>query len=88
MPLYVCDSCNAIENTTQGNFYEIFINVIKPPYKCSECFTGEWHGKFEKIIASEEILRKKFSKSNFEYLGKFENAWEINQNYKNSFSFF
>lgn len=76
MPLYICDSCNAIENTTQGNFYDLFIGKSKDKYKCSECLTGKWHGLFKKIIATEEILKEKFSKSNFEYLGKFENVFD------------
>ena len=46
MSLFVCDHCQAIENTALGLFW-----CRKPrglPRLCSECGKGEWHGEFPK----------------------------------------
>lgn len=57
MPLYVCSRCHAIENTALGNYWDTKINTGDEPL-CSECETGEWHGKFPKTIATSEYLAK------------------------------
>lgn len=46
MPLYVCDHCRAVENTALGKFW--LRRPRKLPVLCSECATGEWHGRFPK----------------------------------------
>jgi len=45
MPLYKCNECGCIENTAVGSYWG------KEEKLCSECSTGEWHGKFEKRSA-------------------------------------
>lgn len=55
MPLYMCRSCGAIENTALGEYWRQQMDAhendgqFEP--KCSECFTGKWHEKFPKKIA-------------------------------------
>lgn len=71
MSLYVCDSCNGIENTVYGNYVLNQIKNSNGENKCSECLTGEWHKKFEKRIATKELI-KEIGTDNFAYLGKFE----------------
>jgi hypothetical protein len=70
MPLYICDSCYAIENTIQGNYFEFFMKAVKKT-SCSECLNGDWHNLFPKQIATLEII-KGTGLENFVHLGKFE----------------
>jgi hypothetical protein len=46
MPLFNCSQCGVIENTALGAYW----NKLRKnePVLCSECSTGEWHGKFSK----------------------------------------
>ena len=44
MPLYVCAECNTVENTALGSYYADR-HAGRPP-RCSQCATGEWHGRF------------------------------------------
>lgn len=46
MPLFICEKCGAIENTALGYYWPA--RYCKEPALCSECYTGEWHGRFEK----------------------------------------
>jgi hypothetical protein len=48
MSLYQCTRCGCCENTALG-FYHMANYKSNPPL-CSECKTGEWHGKFEKVV--------------------------------------
>lgn len=40
--LFVCESCMAVDST------DATAQPSAPPYKCSECLTGHWHGYFPK----------------------------------------
>lgn len=42
MPLFKCQKCGAVENTACGQYWG------EDEKLCSECATGNWHGKFEK----------------------------------------
>lgn len=44
MPLFKCRQCGVIENTalTPKSWSQMNFPL------CSECATGEWHGRFEK----------------------------------------
>ena len=44
MSLYQCEDCGARENTALGGYW------LRDRKICSECETGIWHGRFEKII--------------------------------------
>lgn len=44
MSLYQCQRCGAKENTALGSYWN------RAEKLCSECATGEWHGKFPKVI--------------------------------------
>ena len=44
MSLFQCEECGARENTATGSYWG------KEQKLCSECATGEWHGKFPKIM--------------------------------------
>lgn len=46
MPLFKCSDCGCVENTACGNFW-----CSRDRPTCSECDTGVWHGKFEKVDA-------------------------------------
>lgn len=46
MPLFKCRECGCVENTACGNYW---CSTDHPT--CSECDTGVWHGRFEKIDA-------------------------------------
>lgn len=74
MPLFVCDRCKAIENTALGLFATRGRYGNSKEALCSECapikenwFDGKWHGQFEKIIATTEII-KEMGESNFVYV--------------------
>jgi len=45
MPLYQCESCDCVENTALGSYWE------RKKKNCSGCSTGIWHGKFKKRSA-------------------------------------
>jgi len=45
MPLFECEKCNCVENTAFGKYW------ARDVKECSECATGNWHGKFEKKLA-------------------------------------
>ena len=78
MPLFVCDSCHAIENTALGHYWSRGHDFGNGPTDsralCSECMPkttfkgGQWHNKFEKIIATTEII-KEMGETNFVYTG-------------------
>ena len=46
MSLFACDRCGAVENTALGEYYGRRMRGLDP--LCSECATGEWHGRFPK----------------------------------------
>lgn len=46
MPLFNCSRCGVVENTALGDYW--YARAKGNPVLCSECSTGEWHGKFEK----------------------------------------
>lgn len=50
MPLFRCTGCGCVENTAVGDFWN---NRSAP--KCSECSTGKWHGRFEKVQADPNL---------------------------------
>lgn len=50
MPLFVCDKCHGIDNTAlSGNYWTRLVDSAKL-ILCAECYTGTWHGRFEKQI--------------------------------------
>ena len=51
MPLFACGKCGCIENTACSGFWsdKSFRDIKRP--LCSECKTGQWHGRFEKKTA-------------------------------------
>lgn len=77
MPLFVCDKCHAIEDTIAGLYW----TRGKNPALCSECMPesyessfgrgGNWHGLFEKQIATPELI-KKIGEENFVYVSNIE----------------
>lgn len=70
MPLFVCDSCGAVENTATGRYWARSISKDRPGQAlCSECHTGVWHGKFQRVIATEEVV-KEWGADRFVHLGK------------------
>jgi hypothetical protein len=55
MSLFVCDQCNAVANTATDGYWEQLIAFAQEgtprserKFKCSECRTGKWHGRFPK----------------------------------------
>lgn len=44
MSLFQCEECGGRENTATGAYW------LEEKKLCSECHTGEWHGKFPKMI--------------------------------------
>jgi len=44
MPLFICDKCQAVENTALGQYW----GEKEGNRLCSECARGRWHGKFPK----------------------------------------
>jgi len=56
MSLFVCEKCNAIENTALGKFW------AEDEKLCSECGFGKWHGRFEK---------EKFDEKKWEHYDKY-----------------
>ena len=80
MPMFICDSCSGIENTACGNAFTkadnkrvsiVYPGTGKPKYP-----GGTWHGEFLKVIATEELVRKRglypTGNNGFVHLGKFE----------------
>jgi len=57
MPLYECQKCGTVENTACGNFWnaESVSEAV-----CSECHTGTWHGRFDKMKADGGWVRDEF----------------------------
>lgn len=51
MPLFKCDRCNCIDNTALGGSY--WFRERTGGAFCSECYTGKWHGRFEKKTPEE-----------------------------------
>lgn len=86
MPLFVCDTCNGIENTALGTArdketgkYRGFLVKDHGSIEalCSECMpNGVWHGKFPKANATEALVRERglwpVPHTGFIHLGKFE----------------
>jgi hypothetical protein len=58
MPLFACTSCDAIDNTAISDYWGQQFDATRDgkPFepKCSECYTGKWHGKFPKRLAEVE----------------------------------
>jgi hypothetical protein len=52
MPLFNCSRCNVIENTALGAYWNE--RRKGKPVLCSECDTGEWHGKFPRTFGEIE----------------------------------
>lgn len=50
MSLFECPKCHCIENTAVGHYWG-----QKEPC-CSECHTGEWHGRFPKRAAEGMLI--------------------------------
>jgi hypothetical protein len=48
MPLFNCSDCGVVENTALGAFWWNRRKGI--PVQCSQCATGEWHGKFDRAF--------------------------------------
>ena len=48
MPLFKCTKCGCVENTALGYYWS-----NPKAAQCSECFTGTWHGRFDKELAGE-----------------------------------
>jgi hypothetical protein len=46
MPMFRCDRCGVRENTALTEGY-----WLTPPGQklCSECYDGQWHGRFPKV---------------------------------------
>lgn len=61
MPLFICDKCGCIDNTSmpENNFYDF----DDDSQLCTECFCGKWHGEFPKI--TKEEFQKKHPKERF-----------------------
>lgn len=57
MPLFICEYCQAIDNTALGgSFWQSRIEDV--PVLCSECNPegrtgGKWHEQFDKYIAAD-----------------------------------
>lgn len=55
MSLFVCDVCNCVENTALAGAFGYWLrDSAENPHgddlaRCSECNTGAWHGRFEKV---------------------------------------
>jgi hypothetical protein len=49
MPLFLCDRCDAVENTALGRFWV----PVGEPRICSACSTGKWHGLFPQQFGAE-----------------------------------
>jgi len=52
MPIFECSKCATMENTALGEYW----GVQRP--LCSECATGQWHGRFPKRTAKEAGYEK------------------------------
>ncbi len=48
MSLFQCEHCGARENTACSGYH--YKRYKREPAICSECETGEWHGKFNKLV--------------------------------------
>jgi len=67
MPLYVCEKCNCVDNTAlDGNYWQSRKCFSKSTEiaLCSECYSGKWHNKFDKVNFNDEPYNGKRS-SNF-----------------------
>jgi hypothetical protein len=51
MPLFNCSRCGVVENTALGAYWNE--RRKNEPVLCSECATGEWHGKFSKSFEQQ-----------------------------------
>jgi len=61
MPLFVCDTCKAIDNTAFGGYWDRKIAKMRTPDTrgkalCWGCREGDWHNAFPKEIATPELL--------------------------------
>ena len=54
MPLFVCEKCKNIENTALSRYWSKKYCTNNTAL-CSECDSGEWHGKFQKEKFDETI---------------------------------
>lgn len=52
MPLFKCTACGCIDNTACGGSYW----HDRESAECAECYTGKWHGAFEKKTPEEAGL--------------------------------
>ena len=62
MPLFKCSNCGALENTALGYYWPTALPNNSRNPECSECHSGKWHGKFEKIQADENDEPKGFDR--------------------------
>ena len=51
MPLFMCTKCGCVENTALGHYWVPKFKDGGQPVECSECHTGQWHGRFDKRSA-------------------------------------
>lgn len=49
MPLFECPKCGVVENTATGHYWPAEPDEVA----CSECYKGEWHGRFPRTQASD-----------------------------------
>lgn len=74
MPLYVCSKCEAVDNTGLTNYWVAEMDAHEAGTKfeplCSECETGEWHGRFTKqhVGDTDYVQDGKFLKHKSEML--------------------
>lgn len=54
MPLFECEECHCVENTATGRYWGQKHKAL--PVLCSECHTGEWHGRFPKQPAAGMLI--------------------------------
>ncbi|NDV51513.1 hypothetical protein [Salipiger sp. PrR003] len=53
MSLFACPHCNVVENTATGFFWNA---KRREEVRCSECYSGKWHGRFPKMQADDEWI--------------------------------
>jgi len=56
MPLFICDKCGCVDNTSVTSYY--VVGDLPMKHFCSECDPeiGEWHGIFPKRKATGMVL--------------------------------
>lgn len=46
MGLFICEKCEAVENTALGYYWEALVSDTEKRKLCSQCHSGKWHGRF------------------------------------------